>query len=157
VWKHRPLLRPRQAASTVSTSRSRLPSAAHRPERPWTARAGGRQEAAPSGCPQARPLTECRVEIAPEVHEDFERIFDDLAQHDLENAQERVGAIIRDLDVLEANPLIGRPAASVLRRSQRPLYAGTTRQYSRTAESKYQVRRISITSNSLASAGGNAG
>ena len=56
-----------------------------------------------------------RVEIAPEVGEDFDRIFDHLAQHDLENAPERIGAIIGAFDVLEANPLIGRPAANGMR------------------------------------------
>jgi plasmid stabilization system protein ParE len=56
-----------------------------------------------------------RVEIAPEVGEDFDRIFDHLAQHDLEGAPERIGAIIRALDVLEASPLIGRPAANGMR------------------------------------------
>jgi len=56
-----------------------------------------------------------RVEIAPEIGEDFDRIFDHLAQHDLENAPERIGAVIRAFDVLEANPLIGRPAANGMR------------------------------------------
>jgi plasmid stabilization system protein ParE len=56
-----------------------------------------------------------RVEIAPEVSEDFDRIFDHLALHDLDSAPERIGAIIRALDVLEANPLIGRPAANAMR------------------------------------------
>lgn len=56
-----------------------------------------------------------RVEIAPEVGEDFDRIFDHLAQHDLENAPERIGAIVQAFDVLEANPLIGRPAMNGMR------------------------------------------
>ena len=56
-----------------------------------------------------------RVEIAPEIGEDFDRIFDHLAQHDLENAPERIGATIRAFDVLETNPLIGRPAANGMR------------------------------------------
>lgn len=56
-----------------------------------------------------------RVEIAPEVGEDFDRIFDHLALHDLDNAPERIGAIILALDVLEASPLIGRPAANGMR------------------------------------------
>ena len=55
------------------------------------------------------------VEIAPEVGEDFDRIFDHLAQHDIEGAPERIGAIIRAFDVLEANPLIGRPTESGMR------------------------------------------
>jgi plasmid stabilization system protein ParE len=56
-----------------------------------------------------------RVEIAPEDREDFERIFDHLAQHDVGDAPERIGAIVRALDVLEASPMIGRPAADGVR------------------------------------------
>lgn len=56
-----------------------------------------------------------RVEIAPEVREDFERILDHLVKHEVEGALERIGAIIQALDVLETNPLIGRPAASGMR------------------------------------------
>jgi plasmid stabilization system protein ParE len=56
-----------------------------------------------------------RVEVAPEVVEDFDRIFDHLAQHDLPHAPERIGEIVQAFDVLESNPLIGRPAANDLR------------------------------------------
>lgn len=56
-----------------------------------------------------------RVEIAPEVNEDFERIFEHLAQHDLDHAADRIGAIVQAFDVLEANPQIGRPAAGGMR------------------------------------------
>jgi plasmid stabilization system protein ParE len=55
------------------------------------------------------------VAIAPEDGEDFDRIFDHLAQHDVEGASERIGAIIQAFDVLEANPLIGRPTESGMR------------------------------------------
>lgn len=51
-----------------------------------------------------------RIEIAPEVSDDLDRIFDRLAQHDLDNAAARIRDIIRAFDVLETNPLIGRPA-----------------------------------------------
>jgi len=51
-----------------------------------------------------------RVELAPEVSDDFDRIFDHLADHDLEHAVARVGEIIEALNVLETNPEIGRPA-----------------------------------------------
>jgi plasmid stabilization system protein ParE len=51
-----------------------------------------------------------RVELAPEVGDDFDRIFDHIAQHDLEHATARIGAIIQAFDVLETNPEIGRPA-----------------------------------------------
>jgi len=52
-----------------------------------------------------------RIEIAPEVGDDFDRIFDHLAQSDVERAPARIGEIIQAFNVLEANPLIGRPAA----------------------------------------------
>ncbi len=52
-----------------------------------------------------------RIEIAPEVGDDFDRIFDHLAQHDLEHAAARIGEIIQALNVLETNPFIGRPTA----------------------------------------------
>jgi toxin ParE1/3/4 len=51
-----------------------------------------------------------RIELAPEVGDDFDRIFDHLAEHDLEHAVARVGEIIEALNVLETNPEIGRPA-----------------------------------------------
>jgi toxin ParE1/3/4 len=50
------------------------------------------------------------VELAPEVGDDFDRIFDHLAEHDLEHTAARVGEIIEALNVLETNPEIGRPA-----------------------------------------------
>lgn len=52
-----------------------------------------------------------RVELAPEVGDDFDRIFDHLAEHDLEHAVARVGEIIEALNVLGTNPEIGRPAS----------------------------------------------
>ena len=51
-----------------------------------------------------------RVEVAPQVGDDFDRILDHLAQHDVENAPARIREIIQAFDVLETNPLIGRPA-----------------------------------------------
>lgn len=48
--------------------------------------------------------------MAPEVGDDFDRIFDHLAAHDLEHAAARIGEIIQALNVLETNPEIGRPA-----------------------------------------------
>ena len=51
-----------------------------------------------------------RIELAPEVGEDFDRIIDYLAACQVENPGLRIGEIINALDVLERNPLIGRPA-----------------------------------------------
>lgn len=56
-----------------------------------------------------------RIEVAPEVGGDFDRIFDHLAAHDVGHAPARIGEIIQAFNVLETNPLIGRPAAGDLR------------------------------------------
>jgi plasmid stabilization system protein ParE len=53
-----------------------------------------------------------RIELAPEVTEDFGRILDHLATCQIENTAQRMGEIIAALDVLEMNPLIGRPVAN---------------------------------------------
>jgi plasmid stabilization system protein ParE len=51
-----------------------------------------------------------RIELAPEVGDDFDRILDYLAQYQVENPVLRIREIIEALNVLEHNPLIGRPA-----------------------------------------------
>jgi plasmid stabilization system protein ParE len=56
-----------------------------------------------------------RIELAPEVGDDLERVLEHLARHDIENAGARIGEIIQAIDVLESNPLIGRPAPSAKR------------------------------------------
>ena len=53
-----------------------------------------------------------RIELAPEVAGDFDRIFDHLTTWQIENPVQRLGEIITALDVLELNPLIGRPLAN---------------------------------------------
>lgn len=50
-----------------------------------------------------------RVEIAPAVIEDLDRIFDHLARHEADHLPQRIGEIVQALSVLETNPLIGRP------------------------------------------------
>ncbi len=52
-----------------------------------------------------------RIELAPEVGKDFERILDHLSQYQVDNSGQRIREIIAALDVLEQNPLIGRPVA----------------------------------------------
>jgi plasmid stabilization system protein ParE len=47
-----------------------------------------------------------RVELAPEVGDDIERILDHLTRHDVENFAARIREIIQALDVLESNPLL---------------------------------------------------
>ena len=52
-----------------------------------------------------------RVVLAPQVRDDFDRIFDFLFEHAPEHAARRVEAIIAAVDILALSPLIGRPAA----------------------------------------------
>jgi len=52
-----------------------------------------------------------RVELAPEVLDDLERILDHLLQHRADEAPSRLREIIQAFDVLATNPLIGRPAS----------------------------------------------
>ena len=49
-----------------------------------------------------------RIELAPEVAEDFDRILDHLAQHEVETGPARIQEIIQAIAVLEHSPLIGR-------------------------------------------------
>jgi toxin ParE1/3/4 len=50
-----------------------------------------------------------RIELAPEVGDDLDRIFDHLAEHDGDDIPLRIDEIIQAISVLELNPLIGRP------------------------------------------------
>ena len=50
-----------------------------------------------------------RIELAPEVLDDFERFLDHLALHRVESAPQRVAEILQALQILTASPLIGRP------------------------------------------------
>lgn len=52
------------------------------------------------------------IELAAEVGEDFEHILDHLARSQVESAGQRIREIIEVLNVLEHNPLIGRPVAN---------------------------------------------
>jgi hypothetical protein len=47
------------------------------------------------------------IELAPELHGNFGRIFDPPALHDLDNAAARIREIVQAFDVPETNPLIG--------------------------------------------------
>jgi plasmid stabilization system protein ParE len=50
-----------------------------------------------------------RIEFAPEVADDIDRIVDHLRQYDASDAPDRIRTIIRAIDALEHSPLIGRP------------------------------------------------
>ena len=49
-----------------------------------------------------------RIEVAPEVLKDFDRIFDHLAQFDVPEVPERISKIVDAIQVLSHSPLIGR-------------------------------------------------
>lgn len=51
-----------------------------------------------------------RIELLTGVFDDLDRIFDHLAQYDLEGAPDRISEILAAIDVLATNPQIGRPA-----------------------------------------------
>ena len=52
-----------------------------------------------------------RIELAPEVGDDLDRIFDPVAHHDPDGAAARIREIADAISVLETSPMIGRPAA----------------------------------------------
>jgi toxin ParE1/3/4 len=56
-----------------------------------------------------------RIELAPEVRDDFDRILEHLFAHQGMDAPSRIEDIIKAIDVLERNPLIGRPVRADLR------------------------------------------
>ena len=53
-----------------------------------------------------------RIELAPEVLDDFDRFFDHLSQFDVGSAPGRIAAIVDALQLLQNSPLIGRPVAN---------------------------------------------
>jgi toxin ParE1/3/4 len=50
-----------------------------------------------------------RVELAPEVLDDFDRFFDHIARSEAKDAPARIGDIVRAVQILTHSPLIGRP------------------------------------------------
>jgi plasmid stabilization system protein ParE len=52
-----------------------------------------------------------RIELAPELNDDLDRVFEHLARYELDHAAARIREIVQAFDVLESNPLIGRPAS----------------------------------------------
>lgn len=50
-----------------------------------------------------------RIELAPEVLDDFDRIVDHLATFEVDHISQRLGEIADAVQVLEHSPLIGRP------------------------------------------------
>jgi len=54
-----------------------------------------------------------RLILAPEIREDFDRIFDFLFKYAPEHAAQRIDDIVFALDILQSSPLIGRPIESL--------------------------------------------
>ena len=50
-----------------------------------------------------------RIELAPEVLDDFDRIFDHLAQFERGDEPERIAEMVHALQILSHSPRIGRP------------------------------------------------
>lgn len=56
-----------------------------------------------------------RIELAPEVLDDFDRFFDHIAQYDPGSAPERIAGIVEALQILTHSPHIGRPVQGGMR------------------------------------------
>ena len=50
-----------------------------------------------------------RIELAPEVLDDFDRFLDHMAQFEIQDAPQRIAEIIQAIQILTHSPLIGRP------------------------------------------------
>jgi toxin ParE1/3/4 len=50
-----------------------------------------------------------RIELAPEVLDDFDRFLDHLAQFDVQDAPAGLGEIVQAIEILTHSPQIGRP------------------------------------------------
>jgi toxin ParE1/3/4 len=50
-----------------------------------------------------------RIELAPEVLDDFDRFAEHLARFEVPDIPARVAEIIQAIDILSHSPLIGRP------------------------------------------------
>jgi toxin ParE1/3/4 len=69
-----------------------------------------RQASSQTDCTTAEALTPrmARIELAPEVLGDFDRIVDHLVRFDAEDVPERTRDIVEAIQVLTHSPLIGR-------------------------------------------------
>jgi plasmid stabilization system protein ParE len=56
-----------------------------------------------------------RIEVAPEVARDLDRIVDHLTQFDAAHINERIDGLMDAVDVLAHSPLMGRPVRQDLR------------------------------------------
>lgn len=56
-----------------------------------------------------------RIELVPEVFDDFDRFFKHLIEFEVENVPARIGEILQAVQILASSPLIGRPVKGGLR------------------------------------------
>jgi len=56
-----------------------------------------------------------RIELAPQVADDLQRIVHHLAAHEAHSVKEHLQSIMAAISLLEHSPLIGRPAAKDMR------------------------------------------
>ncbi len=56
-----------------------------------------------------------RIEIAPEVFDDFDRFLDHVAQFDVGSAPQRIAEIVEAVQILGTSPLIGHPVKGGMR------------------------------------------
>jgi plasmid stabilization system protein ParE len=56
-----------------------------------------------------------RIELAPEVFDDFDRSFEHIAQFDPASAPQRIGDILEAIQILTHSPQIGRPVKGGMR------------------------------------------
>ena len=66
-----------------------------------------------------------KLELAPEITEDFDRIFEHFSQYSPDTTLERISEIIDGLGLLTRHPLIGRAINSGLDSGLRELVLGT--------------------------------
>jgi plasmid stabilization system protein ParE len=50
-----------------------------------------------------------QVELAPEVLDDFDRVFEHLARFEVEAGPARIAEVVQAIQILTHSPLIGRP------------------------------------------------
>lgn len=56
-----------------------------------------------------------RIELAPGIGDDFDRVLEHLYQHEASDTPTRIEEVLRGISVLEFNPLIGRPTRADMR------------------------------------------
>ena len=61
-----------------------------------------------------------RIELAPEVLDDFDRFFDHMAKFEIEDLAARIQEIVQAVQILAHSPLIGRK----VKRGKRELVIG---------------------------------